>query len=229
MTRVRPIQDERGVTLIELIVTLAVGMVILFALSMVIIVSLRETDRVSARVGAVQQARSSLYYVVNELHSACISPQVAPVQEESTGTSLTFYHQAGSAIVPTPIKSTVSLSEGTLTQSDFKYESGTAPKEWKFAKKAYSSRQLVTGIGPTPPSSSIFSYFIYINGQLSAPLTTLNFETTPRVVAVHIAYMVAPSTTPVFDPHAAASVQNTALLRLTPPSFNTSAVNLPCQ
>jgi hypothetical protein len=40
---------------------------------------------------------------------------------------------------------------------------------------------------------------------------------------------VSPSSTPIADTNAAASVQDTALLRFSPAAFSTSANNLPCQ
>ncbi len=220
------LRDERGTTLIELMVGMAAGLVILFAISMVLMVSLRESHRVSARVDAVQRARITLSKVMEELHSACIAPQIAPVKE-GTGTSLTFIHQTGSEVVPKPIRSTISLSEGKLLQSDTPSTGGTAP-EWSWGSPS-PSRVLMTGIGPTPPSANIFTYYTYVNGQLSAPLTTVDEQTGRRVTQVHVAFTTEPSTTPVADSNAPASIQDTATLRLTPPSFNPGAINLPCQ
>lgn len=220
-------RDEKGTTLIELMVGISAGLVILFAISMVLMVSLRESHRVSARVDAVQRARIALSRVMEELHSACIAPQIAPVKE-GTGTSLTFIHQTGSEVVPKPIRSTISLSEGTLLQSDTPSTGGNAP-EWTWASSPSPSRVLMTGIGPTPPSGNIFTYYTYVNGQLSAPLTTVNEETGRRVTQVHVAFTTEPASTPVADPNAPASIQDTATLRLTPPSFNPGAINLPCQ
>jgi Tfp pilus assembly protein PilW len=229
------IRDERGTTLIELMVALATGIVILFAVTTVLIVSLRETGRITSRVNAVQNARLTLSKVVDQLHSACIAPQIAPIQEQSTGTSLRFIHQTGSAVAPTPILSVVSLTGSTLSQSDYAATGGAAPK-WTFAPDPYSTRRLMTGISPTPPSSSIFSYYVYSGPQISmtplsviAPLDEANAAT---VVKVGVAFTASPSTssnTPVDDPNAPASVQNSAVLRLTPASYHPGAVNLPCQ
>ena len=221
------LRDERGTTLIELVVGIAAGLVILFAISMVLMVSLRESHRVSARVDAVQRARMTLSKVMEELHSACIAPQIAPIKE-GTGTSITFIHQTGSDVVPKPIRSTISLSEGKLLQSDTLSTGGTAP-EWSWAANPSPSRVLMTGIGPTPLGGNIFTYYTYVNGQLSAPLTTVDEQTGKRVTQVHIAFTTEPSSTPVVDSHAPASIQDTATLRLTPPSFNPGAINLPCQ
>ena len=57
MKRRGHIADERGDTLIELMVGLAAGLVVLATLTMVILVTLEGSAKVSARVDATQRAR----------------------------------------------------------------------------------------------------------------------------------------------------------------------------
>jgi hypothetical protein len=135
----------------------------------------------------------------------------------------------GSAVAPIPVLSTISLSEGTLSQSDYPSTGGTAPT-WTFASTPSSTRQLMTKVSPTAPSSSIFSYYAYSSGQISAtPLhTPLEATEAASTVEVNIALTAAPLSKPVSDPNAAANIQSSALLRLTPPSFTTGS-NAPCQ
>jgi hypothetical protein len=223
------LSDERGTTLMEVIVALAAGIVVLTAISTVIMVSLRESTRVNARVDANQRARIALNDVINQLHSACIAPQIAPIQVGSTGTELNFIHQSGSGVSLTPVLSKISLSGTTLTQSDYAATGGLAPT-WTFASTPSSTKQLMTKISPTAPSSSIFSYYAYSGGAISAtPLhTPLEAAEAASAVEVSVAFSASPLSKPVSDPNAAANIQSTALLRLTPPSFTTGA-NLPCQ
>jgi hypothetical protein len=226
------IEGERGTTMIELLVGLAAGSVVLFAVSAMIVVTLHQTARVSARVDATQRARIVLTNVIEELHSACIAPQIAPVREGSTGTSLSFIHQAGGAAVLTPVLSKISLSGGTLKQFDYNALPGSAPPEWAFNTATPSSeRQLMTGISPTSPSSSIFSYYAYSAGQGSpiSVIPPLNKETASHVVQVGVAFTASPLNTPVPDAGAPASVGDSVLLRLTPPSYNKEVVSPPCQ
>ena len=231
LTRLEPIRDESGTTLVELMVAIMTGLVILSALTAVVITTLHGSARVTARVHATQRARLVLTNLMEELHSACITPEIAPVKEESTGTSLRFVHQTGSEVAPTPILSVVSLSGDTLSQSDYEPTGGTAPN-WTFSEETPSStRTLLTGVTPTPPSSSIFSYYSYSGGTVSAtPQTTPLTESEALLtVEVHAALTAAPETTPVADAGASASVQNSATLRLTPPSFNEGSPARPCQ
>src|SRR6476660_127010 len=95
------IADESGTTLVELMVALMTGLIIISALSMAILTTLHGTARVEARVEATQRARLALGKLMEELHSACVTPEIAPVKEESSGTLLRFVHQTGAAVSPT--------------------------------------------------------------------------------------------------------------------------------
>jgi Tfp pilus assembly protein PilE len=229
LTHLKPIRDESGTTLVELMVAISTGLVILSALTMVILTTLHGSVRVTARVHATQRARVALANLMEELHSACVTPELAPVKEESSGTVLRFVHQTGSEVAPTPILSVVSLSGNTLSQSDYELTGGIPPN-WSFSKTPSSTRTLLTGVSPVPPSSSIFSYYSYSGGTISTtPQTTpLSEGEAALTVEIHAALAAAPENTPVADAGASASVQNSATLRLTPPSFNEGSPARPC-
>lgn len=232
MTFPLSLRDQRGTTLMEVVVALGAGTVVLFALSTIVITTLHGADRVSARVDANQRARLTMTKVVDQLHSACVAPQIAPIQEGSGGNELIFIHQTGSAVAPTPVKSKVVLEGGTLTQYDYAATGGSAPKwEWAATPSPPLGRRLMTKISPIAPSTSIFGYYSYVSGQVSAtPLETpLNAERAATAVRVGIAFSATPLSTPVKDANASTKIQGSALLRLTPPSFSNGGVNLPCQ
>lgn len=212
-----------------MLVALASGLVVLSALMALVLTTLHGSARVSARVHATERARIVLTRLMEDIHSSCITPEIAPIQGESTGTSLVFIHQTGSAVQPTPIRSVVSLSGTTLSQSDYPMSGGTAPN-WTFAAKASSTNTLLTGVSPTSPSSSIFSYFAYSKGTISTtPQATPLEGNSLLTVEVRAALTAAPESSPVKDAGSSASVQNSATLRLTPPSFNEGSPARPCQ
>lgn len=225
------IRDESGTTLVELMVALMAGLVIISALTMVIMTTMHGTERVTTRVEATQRARLALVNLMQELHSACVSPEIAPVKKESEGNELRFVHQTGSEVQPIPVLSVITYSNDTLTQSDFAYLSGSAPN-WIFdEKEPVSTKTLLTKVAPVPPSSSIFSYYRYANGTISTtpqetPLSETESELT---VEVRAALTAEPEkATAVQDSGAGATVQNAATLRLTPPSFNEGSPSKPC-
>ena len=225
------LSGERGTTLIELMVGLMAGMAILTALTTVLVVTLHGSARVSARVEATQRARVVVTRIMEQLHSACVAPQIAPVRSESTGTSLTFWHATGSqssAVAPQPTKSVISLNNGILNQTDYAWASGASPN-YVFSATG-TTRKLLTRVRPVAPSSSIFTYYKYSSGTLAAiPVTTSLGEAAASTIQVKLAFNVDPERTKVADAGADTTIQDSAPLRLTPPSFNESATALPCQ
>jgi Tfp pilus assembly protein PilW len=226
------IADERGTTLVELMVGLAMGMVVLATLTLAIVVTLHASTRVSARVEATQNGRVVLTRVIEELHSACVAPKIAPIQAGSTGTSLSFIRAAGSegaAVAPTPTLTTISYSEGVLTQSDYAATGGSAPS-WTFAATP-TTRRLLSNVSPGLSGGAVFNYFSYAGGSLSStPQTTpLTASEAALTVVVKVALKASAAVTPVADKPASSTIQDSAVLRLTPPSFNEQASALPCQ
>jgi hypothetical protein len=221
------VSDQGGFTLVEQLIALGAALVVLFGLTTVIMTTLHQSARVADRVDATQRARLALYQVIDGLHSACVAPQIAPVQAGSTETSLRFLHQTGSGVAPTPMLSQVNLSSGTLSQSDYSATGGSVPS-WTFASTPSRTVQLMTGVASNPAP---FRYYAYSSGQVSAtPLQTpLLPADAARTVQVTVALKVSPGHPGTADPGAAASVQDTALLRFSPAALSTNANNLPCQ
>ncbi len=225
------LKDETGTTLVELMVSLVAGMAIITALTVALLTTMHASARVSARVDATQRARIAMTRLMEELHSACIAPEIAPVKKESTGTKMIFVHQRGSAVSPTPIKSVVTYANGKLTQTDYAWKTGSSPN-WTFEENSPAAvTTLLTGVAPIPPSPSIFSYYRYASGTISptaqsTPLTSTESELT---VQVTVGIAAKPTASPVQDANSEANVTDSATLRLTPPSFNEGSPSEPCQ
>jgi hypothetical protein len=227
------LRDETGTTLVELMVALISGIVIFAALAMMVVTTMHGASRVTARVEATQRARIAMTRLMEQLHSSCVAPEIAPVYPGSTENSLAFVHQTGSAVSPTPILSVVSYSSGTLQQTDYAPTGGASPN-WTFDKKTpLATKILLTKVAPIP-ATAIFSYYRYVNGAvsetpLSPPISGLTTEEAALTVEVRTALSADPLTTPVKDANDQASVRNSATLRLTPPSFNEGSPSKPCQ
>jgi len=236
MHRPNSIEDERGTTLVELLVAISAGLVIFFGLTMLVLASMHNTTRVSNRVHTTQNARTAVQAIVAELHSACMTRFLAPIQEGSSGTTLRFIHAYGSSVSPTPILSVITLSGTTLKQSDYAVSSGSAPR-WEFnTSTPTSSRALISGVGSPSSSTPIFSYYKFKSGQVEAARVkgsgsgeSLVAEQAEEVSKVNVAVKASPPGTTVADANGAATVQDSALLRFTPPVYSTTAANLPCE
>lgn len=223
--------DERGTTLAELVIGTALAMVVFSALAMLVISSIHASARVTARVHATQNARIALVKVIEELHSSCVIPKIAPVQAGSSGTLLSFSHAPateGTSATVKPVLSKVALSGTNLIQTDYASLGGIPPT---FSKTAMGpSLTLASNVTPTPPSSKLFSYFSYSQGNLvEIPQKELGTIEAASVIQVKVAFTGLPPKTTTTDVNVGASVANSAMLRLTPPSFQAGAGALPCQ
>jgi Tfp pilus assembly protein PilW len=226
--------DEEGTTMVELLVGLAMGMVVIVGLTMTIIVVLHGNARVDARVEATDNARLVMTRITEELHSACIRPQIAPIREESTSNSLIFWHAAAGHsgdVAPEPVKTRIYWeNNGTLKQIDMARTGGTEPANWTFQKEAEGTRTILLSNVAPAGKTGVFTYEAEPNGTVveltASKLTGPEAET---VIVVKAAVAASPKSAPVADAGATAVVKSSATLRLTPPSFNPVANASPCQ
>jgi Tfp pilus assembly protein PilV len=82
--------DERGFGLVEMMVALVMGVIVIGALFAILGVSLHQTAAISDNVQSNRQGRTVMTKIVNELHSACLAPDFAPIQTGSSATELRF-------------------------------------------------------------------------------------------------------------------------------------------
>jgi hypothetical protein len=228
--RLHLIREERGVTVIELVVATMSGTIVFLGLTMVVLGAMHQTTRVTKHVHATQDARTVLHRIVTELHSACVSADVAPIQEKSGGSSMSFVYQTGSAAALTPVLRQVTLSGDTLTLSTYNATTGSTPK-WTFSATPASTRTLLTGVSAVSGSVPLFRYYKYEKGAIaSTPLTVpLSGSDAALAVQVNLALKVSPPGSTVVDAAAPGIVQDSALLRFSPPAYNPSAANPPCE
>lgn len=157
----RETNREAGFTLVELLVAMMVGIVVLFALSEIMIVSLHQTQRVFSRVDATRQARTAVAYIENELHSACIDGDLAPpIQPGSDGNNLIFTSYIGTAANPTPIwhQLTFSATAGTLTDTSFNV-TGASPN-WNQGTQIGVPMTVLSNVAQQS-SLPVFQYYAY--------------------------------------------------------------------
>lgn len=217
-------------TLIELVVAMAAGMIVFAGLTTMVVASLHQSTRVTRRVHATQEARITVHRIVTELHSACVAAEVAPIQEGSSGTSLSFVFQTGSAATLTPVLHKISLTGTTLTLSSYPSTSGSIP-EWTFSSTPTSTSTLMTNVSAVSASQPIFTYYKYVNGVISSTALAEPLSEANALVAVQvdIALKVTPPGPTTGTAKLPGIVQDSAFLRFTPPGGKTTALNFPCE
>lgn len=231
-----PVRDERGYTIVELLVAMTVSLVVLGAIMTIVQVATRHQDRVAERVAANQLARPVMTRIVDRLHSACVAPGIAPIQAGSTSSAMILLSKAGEAVSPTPDRYVVSLADGALTETAYAATGGQAPT-WTFSGTPVYSRQLVDGVdaaalGEPPAAVPVFRYYAYDGGEvedtpLPVPPEGLSAADAARTVQVDIAFAVTPGSAGP-DQNATIAITDSATLRIEPASEDSAQVNLPC-
>ena len=197
-------RHQSGFTLVELIVTMLVGMIVLTALFGLVDVALRASKRVDNRVESSQRGRLALEQMNRDLRSqVCIktsSSAFASSIASGDSNQVTFYSELASpsgyttnTFSPDQYQLAYSSTgQGSLTET-VRAASGTYPNlTWPSVTRTNILLNNITQQGSTP----VFSYFAYetdgtidTNNPLSVPLSAANAA---RVVAVGINYVAGP-------------------------------------
>lgn len=227
-------RNEAGFTLVELMVSTMIGMLTLGVTLMILQVTSQGSERVVGQVEANQRIRPPMRTIVDELHSACVSPGLAPVLAGSTEDSLSFLHAEGSSVAPTPDRVLLTYSSNTLTRSRYA-ATGGSPPNWTFSPTPYETRQVIDRIRPAYLGNPgaivpVFRYFAYQGGSLDPnPLPTpLSAADAAKTVQVSVAFASGSISTAELSALNPVSVSNDISLRFTPASEGFSVENLPC-
>jgi type II secretory pathway pseudopilin PulG len=159
-------REESGMTLIELLVAMVLGIIVTGALYMVLVTALHQTSRVFSRVDATQRSRLAMENIENLLHSSCVSESVTPIQGVSTpqggstATTLTFLSKYGGGATITPVLHKITLSGGSLVDTTYNVATGATAPNWTFQSTAAGTRTLLTNV-TAPSGTSMFQYFAY--------------------------------------------------------------------
>ena len=221
-------RDERGSTMIELIVSIGSTLVVMMGVVTLTTAVLHHQDRINRRVDANSRARPVLTRMVQELHSACVTSHIVPIQAGSTATSMTFLSKSGSAVGPIPDLHTISLNGTALREVVYPATGGTAPS-WTFSGTPLSDVSVLTNV--SAPAGTLFRYYDFVNGALSAnPLPTpLTATNAARVSYVAISFTSSPRAgVSTQDPGSPLMLTDSVDLRLESAGQFPNQDNLPC-
>lgn len=255
-TGISRLDDERGFTLIELLVAMAGATVVVTAALAIYVVALHQTTRINDREQADQFGRTAMSQIVEELHSSCLQKEFVPVQEKSTPSKLVFQDAASNEaqissskakadayedrIVWTKVKG----SEGTLVDERYPVESGTLPKEFKFAATPSTKVTLATNVSQTSAETPFFRYYEYAKKATSGSETTgvgaleppikLNAEEAlgakaSKVAAVEVNFTIVDREENGFQTQQKAAFSNEVILAFGLPASEATIEEKPCQ
>ena len=183
-------QSQDGMTLPEVVVTIAIGMIVTLATFALVDTTMRQSGDVSARVEAVQGGRSAMDAMTRQLRSAaCLRNQdVAGMDqprsiESASRTAVTFYAnlydpsvRAGAPPPPLgPERRTLSYEDGKLVERVYEADAIDAGGRFHYPADPTSRRDLLTNVDLDDDGTPVFQFFRY-DFSLAAPLPTYNMD-----------------------------------------------------
>jgi len=161
------LRNERGFSLVELMVVMAAGTIVMGALFTMLEVTLTQTSRTFTKVSATQSARTAFETIENEMHSACVADGTTPVQGNGTATgnqvsdanNLVFVSYYGTVASPTPVEHKITYSNGTLVDNLYAV-TGTDPSTWTMSSTPSQTITLLPNVAQSG-TTAVFQYFAY--------------------------------------------------------------------
>lgn len=187
--------SEQGFTLVELLVTLVIGMTVLLAAFTVFDAGGRATVRVQDRTSLVQSGRTILEQTTQMLRSQVCLGLNSPAITQGDDNSITFYTDVGDESF-VPQRRRLVFASGTLTE--YEYDgTGTAPN---MTFPATPTRTRVLGQNITQAFGTPYLRYYTFTG--TSPITPSLLLTTPlslgtagdagRVVQIDISFATNP-------------------------------------
>jgi prepilin-type N-terminal cleavage/methylation domain-containing protein len=246
------LRSERGMTLIELLVTLVIAVILSLATFSLVEVTMKRSGEISARTDTLQRARGAMDAMTRQLRSqVCLGSSPARTVTSATPTSITFSaymgdpstkaSQVSASATPTPIiaeRRSLTLEGDTIVERRWTGTPNTAQAVgYTFPTNATGKRDLlkpVELVTPTsaPLTSALFRYYAYNPStgkpdQLLDTTTALTEDQMRQIARIEIRYRALP-TPQRRDGRAAVTLVDDVFARTIDPNADTDQP-LPCQ
>jgi prepilin-type N-terminal cleavage/methylation domain-containing protein len=196
------VRDERGFTLIEMVISMVIGVIVILAAYTVLDASSSLGKRTQDRVDAAQRGRLAMDVIGSELRSqVCLPGAVPPMAAGATPTDFTFYSNLGDQNSP-PQKRRLYVQNGAIKEQTWTgtYSGSGTSLTVNWAATPTSKvlvdpvAQVATPLGPTP-------YFRFWGFDANLPATINQpLDTTPlsaadagRVVQIDVNFVARPT------------------------------------
>jgi hypothetical protein len=238
------VSDASGFTLIETLVAMISSTVVIGALFAIFIVALHQTARTTGRVEATELGNTTMTRLVDELHSACIAREFAPIREKSNENELIFVSGTGEEAVLTKAylhKITFSKTEETLVEKTWPSVSTSSWPNFEFSESGTPTTvRIGEHITRNPAEKPVFEYFGYGESSSSNSTEAVNTLTKPledksgltktsaaTAAAVSISFTAGATQYRQYKP--TVELSNQVTLAFTAPSAETPILQKPCE
>jgi len=194
------LRDERGFTLTELLMSVAIGMIVMLAAVNLIDASVRASDDVLDRVDGLGKGRQALEQLTQRVRAQVCPDKNTPAIVEGTDSSMTFYSELISSVDASgnplfaPEGRRISLSGGNLTEEV--WSTLGSPFASTFATPPSFTRVMSPAIFPQSGREFLRYYGFIGNDPALAELrldTPLSAADMARVVKIEVAFDSRPT------------------------------------
>jgi len=180
------LSDQGGFTLPELMLSLAIGLIIIIASLSVLGGATRRNDELQRRTSGLQQGRAAMDDVIRTLRSqVCVKPDavtILPPVAAASGASITLHADFGDG-TGLPEKHTIALSaDGTLTDTEVAGAGTADATTFTGTPRTRVIGQRISADGTTP----VFEYFGFDTATPPKPDQALNSSAEPTVAAADL-------------------------------------------
>jgi prepilin-type N-terminal cleavage/methylation domain-containing protein len=226
---IRP-ADERGMTLVEMMIAMVIAMILSLAAFALIDFTMRRAGEVAGRVDADQRGRVALDQITRQLRSQVCQasgtlPMVATATNPSDANDASFYVDLTNDSDPTVAPQLHTLAyQGApnyrIVETDWTATAPSNPRVNPTYSGTPMTRVLLTDvlpIGTTP----VFSYYDALGNALTG---TLSAATAGKVARIDVAFRATPSgaaKTGNADPRGSVDFQDRVTVRLVDPNADT--------
>lgn len=234
--------DASGFTLIETLVAMISSTVVVGALFAIFIVALHQTARTTGRVEATELGNTTMTRLVDELHSACIAREFAPIQEKSNQNELIFASSVGTEAILTKAylhKIVYSETEQTLVEKTWPNVSTSSWPNFEFSESGTPTTvRIGEHITPNAGKKPVFEYYGYSPSSSSTTGAVSTVEVlkegpggleknAAKAAAVSINFTAGATQYRQYKP--TIELSNVVSLSFTVPSAETPILQKPCE
>jgi prepilin-type N-terminal cleavage/methylation domain-containing protein len=195
----RRLRDQRGFTLVELLVSTSIGVAVLLATFAIFDSALLAQNRVDDRTDSIARGRTGMEQIVQQLRSqVCLGPSL-PAIEYGDNDEVRFYADlANTTFVPE--RRVLTFAGGALTERDYSGSATGASPPFTFSAAPARTRVILDRLTLASPGGTTIPFFTYYSFDGSTPPQPTNELPVPLsnadralVVQIRVSFMALPS------------------------------------
>jgi prepilin-type N-terminal cleavage/methylation domain-containing protein len=190
----RRLRDQRGFTLVELLVSMTIGVAVLLATFAILDSALLAQGRVDDRTDSIARGRTAMEQIVQQLRSqVCLGPSL-PAIEYGDDDEVRFYADlANTTFIPE--RRVLTFAGGALTERDYTGRATGGSPPYSFNTTPSRTRVILDRMAPT--AEPFFTYLGFDDSRPPEPRKELPVPLSDadraQVVQIHVSFMALPA------------------------------------